>query len=112
MSALALGNYKGHFNSLTLCDTFGSFLTVHRELTDRGEGDTEKTRGRGHDNQTEQKEAPAHPTAAHVPTAQGKFRKTASGSALMYIMYTCACSLKLFVSFFVLKATFLKLKLK
>lgn len=56
-------------SSLTFCDTFGSFPTVHRELAHRGKGGTEKTRGRGHDNQTEQEEAQAHPTAAHVPTA-------------------------------------------
>lgn len=48
-------------------------LIVHRKLTDSGERDAEKARRRGHNNQTEQKEAQAHPTAAHVPTAQSKF---------------------------------------
>lgn len=48
-------------------------LTVHRELTDSRERDAEKTRRGGHNNQTEQKEAQAHPAAAHVPTAQSKF---------------------------------------
>lgn len=45
---------------------------VHRELTHSGERAAEKARGRGPDNQTEQKETQTHIAAAHVPTAQGK----------------------------------------
>lgn len=48
-------------------------LPVHWELTDSRERDTEKARRGGHNNQTEQKEAQAHPAAAHVPTTQSKF---------------------------------------
>lgn len=60
---------------LTIKKKFVSYvsLIVHRELTDSGERDAEKARRGGHNNQTEQKEAQAHPAAAHVPTTQSKF---------------------------------------
>lgn len=48
-------------------------LIVHRELADSRERDAEKTWRGGYNNQTEQKEAQAHPAAAHVPAAQSKF---------------------------------------
>lgn len=51
----------------------GSSSVVHRQFAHRGERAAEKNRGRGHDNQTEQKETEAHTSPAHVPTAQGKF---------------------------------------
>ncbi|KAG7230757.1 hypothetical protein INR49_019571 [Caranx melampygus] len=60
---------------------FGQFLpdakrslVIHRELADRGERAAEKARGRRHNNQTEQKEAQAHLTAAHVPLLKKKMK--------------------------------------
>lgn len=50
-----------------------SSSVVHRQFAHRGERAAEKDRGRGHDNQTEQKETEAHTSPAYVPTAQGKF---------------------------------------
>lgn len=58
-----------HFVTHFLC---ASSSVVHREFINRRERAAEKARGGRHNNQTEQKEAQAHTTAAHVPTAQGK----------------------------------------
>ena len=74
MSTWSLGNLKIIIIIFLFSDLFPrvSSPVVHRELTDGREGAAEKAGWRWLDNQTEQKEAQAHPTAAHVPTAQGK----------------------------------------